>query len=58
LWFSYYKRCKCCSDLLFIKAGTINNIKSLRPIKEIWTDHKLDCITINGIKEKYKTDGK
>lgn len=45
-------------DLLFIKAGTIKNIKSLRPMKEIWTDHKLDCITINGIKEKYKTDGK
>jgi hypothetical protein len=45
-------------DLLFIKAGTINNIKSLRPIKEIWTDHKLDCITINGIKEQHKTDGK
>mgnify|MGYP001033243912 FL=1 len=45
-------------DLLFIKAGTINNIKALKPTKEIWTDHKLDCIIINGIKEKYKTDGK
>ena len=46
------------TDLLFIKAGTIDNIKSLRPTKEIWTDHKLKCITINGIKEKHKTDGK
>jgi hypothetical protein len=45
-------------DLFFIKAGTINNIKSLNPTKEIWTDHKLDCISINGIKEKHKTDGK
>ena len=45
-------------DLLFIKAGTINNIKSLKPTKEIWMNHKLDCISINGIKEKHPTDGK
>ena len=45
-------------NLLFIKAGTLNTIKFLRPTKEIWTDHKLDCVTINGIKEKHNTDGK
>ena len=45
-------------NLLFIKAGTLNTIKFLRPTKEIWKDHKLDCVTINGIKEKHNTDGK
>ena len=45
-------------ELLFIKAGTMKNIKKLNPTKEIWTKDKLDCISINGIIEQHNTAGK
>lgn len=45
-------------ELLFIKAGTMKNIKQLKPTKEIWTKDKLDCISINGIIEQHNTAGK
>tara|TARA_Y100001968_G_C18779138_1_gene445842 strand:+ start:361 stop:528 length:168 start_codon:yes stop_codon:yes gene_type:complete len=34
------------------------NVQKLNHTKELWTKHKLDCISIDGIIELYKTAGK
>jgi len=45
-------------DLFFIKAGTLDNPTKLKPTKEIWTIHRLECVDIINDTDQFEYSGR